>query len=130
MPIELPPVLAMWAGLLILPLLPKSFRPIAFLAFPLAALTLVLTIPVGTIVAMPFANYELIVLQVTPLSRVFGIIFSLIAFVGGAYSLHMRETGQQCAALLYAGGALGVTFCGIFLHSSSAGKSWPPAPPI
>ena len=114
MPIELPPVLAMWVGLLILPFLPKNFRPIAFLAFPLAALTLVLTIPVGTIVAMPFANYELIVLQVTPLSRIFGIIFALIAFVGGVYSLHMRETGQQCAALLYAGGALGVTFCGDF----------------
>ncbi len=114
MPIELPPVLAMWAGFIILPLLPQKIRPAAFLAFPLAALFLVLTIPLGTVVTIPFANYELVVLQVTKLSRAFGIIFALIAFLGGIYSLHMRETGQQMAALLYAGGALGVTFCGDF----------------
>jgi multicomponent Na+:H+ antiporter subunit D len=114
MPIELPPVLAMWAGFIILPLLPQKIRPAAFPVFPLAALLLVLTIPLGTVVTIPFAHYELVILQVTQLSRAFGIIFALIAFLGGIYSLHMRETGQQMAALLYAGGALGVTFCGDF----------------
>ncbi|GAB6061096.1 Na(+)/H(+) antiporter subunit D [Desulfonatronum parangueonense] len=114
MPIELPPVLVMWLGLLILPLLPKNFRPAAFLAFPFAALILVLTIPLGTVVTMPFATYELVVLEVTQISRVFGIIFALIAFLCGVYALHMRDTGQQAAALLYSGGALGVTFCGDF----------------
>ena len=112
--IELPPVFAMWLGLLILPLLPQKTRSAAFLAFPLAALILVLTIPVGTVMTVPFVSYELVILRVTDLSRVFGIIFALIALMGGIYSLHMRETGQQCAALLYAGGALGVTFCGDF----------------
>lgn len=111
---ELPPVLPMWLGLILLPLLPQRFRPAAFVVFPLAALALVLTTPLGTVVTLPFAHYELVVLQVTQLSRAFGIIFALIAFMGGVYSLHMRETGQQAAALLYAGGALGVTFCGDF----------------
>ncbi|SDB58904.1 multisubunit sodium/proton antiporter, MrpD subunit (TC 2.A.63.1) [Desulfonatronum thiosulfatophilum] len=114
MPIELPPVLVMWLGLVLLPLLPKNIRPAAFLAFPLAALILVLTIPLGTVVTMPFATYELVVLEVTQISRVFGIIFALIAFLCGVYALHMRDTGQQAAALLYSGGALGVTFCGDF----------------
>lgn len=114
MPIELPPVLIMWLGLLILPLLPSSLRPAAFLAFPLAALFIVLTLPLGTTLTMPFATYELVVLQVTQISRAFGIIFALIAFLCGVYALHMRETGQQAAALLYGGGALGVTFCGDF----------------
>jgi multicomponent Na+:H+ antiporter subunit D len=114
MPIELPPVVAMWLGLIILPLLPKNFRPVAFLAFPLSALILVLTTPLGSTLTLPFANFELVLLQVTQLSRAFGIIFALIALMGGIYSLHMRETGQQTAALLYAGGALGVTFCGDF----------------
>ena len=112
--IEVPPVFVMWLGLLILPLLPQKMRPAAFLAFPLSALFLVLTIPVGTVRTMPFAHYELVVLQVTLLNRVFGIIFALIALLGGIYSLHLRETGQQSAALLYAGGAFGVTFCGDF----------------
>jgi multicomponent Na+:H+ antiporter subunit D len=111
---ELPPVVVMWLGLIILPLLPRNFRPAAFLAFPLAALILVLSTPLGTTITVPFANFELVLLQVTQLSRIFGIIFALIALMGGIYSLHMRETGQQTAALLYAGGALGVTFCGDF----------------
>lgn len=111
---ELPPVVVMWLGLLILPLLPRSWRPFAFLAFPLSALILVLTLPVGTKLVVPFAHYELVLLNVTQLSRAFGIIFALIAFTGGIYSLHMKETGQQASALLYAGGALGVTFCGDF----------------
>jgi multicomponent Na+:H+ antiporter subunit D len=112
--LELPPVFAMWLGLLLLPLLPQKMRPAAFLAFPLAALILVLTLHLGTVRTIPFAHYELVILQVTQLSRVFGIIFALIALLGGIYSLHLRETGQQSAALLYAGGALGVTFCGDF----------------
>jgi formate hydrogenlyase subunit 3/multisubunit Na+/H+ antiporter MnhD subunit len=83
------------AGADLLPLLPQRFRPAAFVVFPLAALALVLTTPLGTVVTLPFAHYELVVLQVTQLSRAFGIIFALIAFMGGVYSLHMRETGQQ-----------------------------------
>ncbi len=114
MPIELPPVLAMWLGLIILPLLPASWRPVAYLAFPLTALIMVLNLPLGAKLTVPFAHFELVLLQVTQLSRVFGIIFALIALLGGLYSFHMNEKGQQAASLLYAGGALGVTFCGDF----------------
>jgi multicomponent Na+:H+ antiporter subunit D len=109
-----PPVLAMYAGALVLPLLPKSVRCWAYLLFPLAALWSVMTMPVGTQITVPFASWELVICQVTQLSRVFGIIFALIALVGGIYSLHLRDTGQQVASLLYAGGALGVTFAGDF----------------
>jgi multicomponent Na+:H+ antiporter subunit D len=111
---ELPPVLVMWLGLIILPFLPKDIRPQAFILFPLAALIMILTTPVGTEKSLHFLNYEFIIFKVTQLSRVFGIIFSLIAFLGGIYSMHIKETGQQISALIYSGGALGVTFCGDF----------------
>ncbi|WP_028574143.1 Na(+)/H(+) antiporter subunit D [Desulfonatronovibrio hydrogenovorans] len=111
---ELPPVLVMWLGLIILPFLPRDIRPKAFILFPFLALAIILTTPVGTEKTLNIFGYEFIIFKITQLSRVFGIIFALIAFLGGIYSMHMKETGQQAAALIYAGGALGVTFCGDF----------------
>src|SRR5690625_6035906 len=60
-------------------------------------------------------NYYLVLMQVDDLSRIFGIIFSITAFVAGIYAYHMKELGQQVNALLYAGRALGVTFVGDLL---------------
>ncbi|MFP4109148.1 MAG: proton-conducting transporter membrane subunit [Desulfonatronovibrio sp.] len=111
---ELPPVLVMWLGLVILPFLPRDIRPKAFILFPLAALVMILITPVGAQQTFSLLGYELVLLKVTQLSRVFGIIFALIAFMGGIYSMHMKETGQQISALIYSGGALGVTFSGDF----------------
>jgi len=108
----IPPVLFMVAGALILPLLPKNIRSGAFMVFPLAALAMTWYLPGGFMLQLPFLGYDLIICEVTRLTRIFGTIFSLIAIIGGIYSYHNRETGHQSAALLYAGGALGVTFAG------------------
>ncbi|MBD3331849.1 Na(+)/H(+) antiporter subunit D [candidate division GN15 bacterium] len=112
---EFPPVLIFWLGAVLLPLLPKNVRPWAFLAFPAASLALVLSLPIGTTLTVEFLRFELHVLEVTQLSRVFGIIFSLIGIIAGIYALHVKQTGQQVAALLYGGGALCVTFAGDYL---------------
>lgn len=112
---DLPPVLIFWLGALVLPLFPKNVRPWLFLVFPAASLVLVLGLPVGTSVTVEFLRFELHVLEVTQLSRVFGIIFSLIGVIAGIYALHIKALGQQVAALLYGGGALCVTFAGDYL---------------
>jgi multicomponent Na+:H+ antiporter subunit D len=112
---EFPPVLIFWLGALLLPLFPKNARPWIFLVFPAASLILVLSLPVGTSLTFEFLRFELHICEVTKLSRVFGIIFSLIGFIAGTYALHMNEKGQQIAALLYGGGALCVTFAGDYL---------------
>jgi len=112
---EFPPVLILWLGALLLPLFPRYIRPWLFLAFPAASLALTLSLPVGTLVTIEFLRFELHVLEVTQLGRVFGIIFSLIGVIGGIYALHMKAVGQQVAALLYGGGALAVTFAGDYL---------------
>jgi multicomponent Na+:H+ antiporter subunit D len=109
---EFPPVLLFWLGALLLPLLPRDVRPWVFLVFPAASLILVLGLPVGTSTTVEFLRFELHILEVTQLSRIFGIIFSLIGIIAGTYALHMKEVGQQVAALLYGGGALCVTFAG------------------
>ena len=111
---NIPPAFIMVAGALLLPFLPKKIRSGAFIFFTFITLVQVWTLPDGATLTAKVMNYELLLLKMTPLSRVFGIIFALIATAGGIYGFHVKETGQQCAALLYAGGALGVTFAGDF----------------
>jgi len=110
----IPPALVMLLGAFLIPLLPKKLRSVAFMFFPFAALLYVWTLPVGTTIVAQVMNYELILCRVDALSRIFGIIFAFIAFAGSLYSFHIKETFQHCAALLYAGSALGVTFAGDF----------------
>lgn len=110
--IYFPPFAYMVIGAILLPLIPQRFRSTAFLLAPLFALFVVWTSPEGIILTAPFADYTLILANVDPLSRIFGTIFSLIAIIGGIYAFNLKDAGQQVAALLYAGGALGVTFAG------------------
>lgn len=106
------PSLIMIGGAVLLTVLPAKVRPAAFIAVAVGAFVSVWNLPVGMRIEHPFMDYTLVLLNVDRLSRVFGIIFALIACAGGIYAYHMKEAGQQVAALLYAGGALGVTFAG------------------
>ncbi len=110
----IPPFVFMIAGALILPFLPVRIRSTAFLLWPALTLLMICITPEGEIIKYSLAGYTLILSNIDPLSRVFGVIFALIAFIGGVYSLNLKDTGQQVAALLYAGGAVGVTFAGDF----------------
>jgi len=110
----IPPAFAMLAGAVVLPFLPKKIRSAAFIFFAFSSLYIVWMIPEGVMAPVKVMSYSLVLGKVDALSRVFGIIFAFIATAGGIYAFHMKETGQQCAALLYAGGALGVTFAGDF----------------
>lgn len=114
MPVEMmiPPAIFMIVGALIFPVIPKNLRAGVFLIFPLISLAVIWSFPDGYIIKTSFVGYELVLCEVSRLTKIFGIIFSLIAVIGGVYSYHQKEIGQQSAALLYAGGALGVTFAG------------------
>ncbi|MEX2529254.1 MAG: Na(+)/H(+) antiporter subunit D [Gemmatimonadota bacterium] len=109
---ELPPLLPFFAGAILLPLIPRAARAWFFLLPPLAALAMLAGLEDGTILTVPFAGLELVPLRVDRLAMVFGWIFSIAAFIGGVYALHLRDTGQQIAALLYVGSALGAIFSG------------------
>lgn len=102
-------------GAMLLPFLPEKVRSSVFLLFPLASLYVVFTTPDGYSLSLDFILYELHLMEVDKLSRVFGIIFSITAFVAGVYAHHIKDLGQQINALVYAGGALGVTFAGDLL---------------
>jgi len=110
----LPPAILMIAGGIAVALLPRRLRPAVAVVVPMATLWMVCTIADGATVEVPFMGYSLVLLKVDRLSRLFGAIFAIIAAAGGIYAYHMKETGQQSAALIYGGGAIGVAFAGDF----------------
>lgn len=112
---SVPPAFVMLFGALILPLVPKNLRSAGFIVFPAATLVLLWSLPDGLTIRTDFMRYTLILCKVDSLSRIFGAIFAIVAVAGGLYAYHIKETGQQVAALLYGGSAIGVAFAGDYL---------------
>ena len=87
-----------------------------------AFLMLITLLGIGTIYFMTpgqywtynFLGVKLIFGAVDKLSIVFGWVFTIMSFIGIVYALHVNDTGQHMAALLYVAGSLGVTFAGDF----------------
>lgn len=57
-------------------------------------------------------SYQLEFMRVDKLSLLFGYIFHIASFLAIVYALHVRDTTQQVAGLLYTGSALGAVFSG------------------
>jgi len=108
------PGVTLIVGALLLSFFPKVYRSSVFLVFPVIALGFIFLLPDGYRITASLADLELVLFQVDALSRLFGIIFAATALIAGIYAWHMDDLGQQVAALVYAGGALGVTYAGDF----------------
>lgn len=108
-----PPFLVFVAGALVLPLIPNGHPRAAFsLLIPIASAWLIWTMPFGAHGVVSLAGYELTLLRVDALSRIFGLIFSLAAFLALLYAWHVKDSVQQISAMLYAGAAIGAVFAG------------------
>lgn len=71
-----------------------------------------LGVETGTVVEYQLMELTLIPYRVDELSLIFGYIFHIGAFIAVLYSLHMKDTLQHVAGLLYAGSAVGAVFAG------------------
>ena len=109
------PGLLLIFGAWALPLLKGRLKRAAMLILPGAALAICLALTPGTYGVVSFLGQEVIFGRVDRLSVVFSYVFSLMAFLGMVYALHVEDDSEHVAALTYAGGALGVTFAGDFL---------------
>lgn len=67
------------------------------------------------LVRMRFLDYELLPYRVDDLSIVFGYVFHIAAFISILFALHVKDTMQHVAGLLYAGSAVGALFAGDLL---------------
>lgn len=109
---ELSPGTILILGGTLVPLLPARLRPLLMIVLPLAAFGHLLTLPHGELGRLQVMGLSLVTLRVDKLSLLFGYVFLLAAFLGGLYALHLRDTVQHCAGLIYAGSALGAVFAG------------------
>jgi multicomponent Na+:H+ antiporter subunit D len=87
-------------------------RSVFLLAVPLVALLQVCFLELGNFYEIQVFGLNLELMRVDKLSKVFGIIFCLAAFLGNLYAWHVKDIVQQVATLLYTGSAIGAVFSG------------------
>ena len=87
-------------------------RGLFMLALPLLCAWNIWAMGFGNFAALPFFGFELELMRVDGLSRIFVLVFCLAAFLANLYAWHVRDTVQQVAALAYAGSAIGATLAG------------------
>ena len=108
----LPPGMLLVLGAALLPLVPRRARSAYLIGLPLVSAAHLWVLEDGHLWRLVFLGYELVPLRVDRLSLVFGWVFHLAALLGAIYGLHVRETLQQAAGLVYAGSAVAATFAG------------------
>ena len=109
---ELPPFVPFYIGALLVALTRGHVRLAVLLLVPVAGGLQLLGVDAGTRWELAVLDYTLTPYRVDRLSLLFGYLFHIAAFLGVLFALHVRDTGQHIAALLYAGSALGAVFAG------------------
>jgi len=109
---ELSPGQILIVGALLVPLLRGRLRAAYMLALPIIALWSLVSLPYGSFGELQLLDMSLVTLRVDKLSFVFGVIFLIAAFLGIIYALHVDDTVQHVAGLIYAGSAVGAVFAG------------------
>ena len=109
---EVSPGLILILGALIIPLLRGRLRSAYMLMLPVLAFAHLLALPHGELGKVQLFDLPLTTLRVDRLSLLFGYIFLIAALLGVIYALHVQDTLQHVAALVYAGSALGAIFAG------------------
>lgn len=82
------------------------------LTLPLACLALVWLIPIGDHMSIKFLEYSLMPVTASVEGRLFATIFCLAIFITNIYALDQKSKIEITGAFIYAGSAIGVTFCG------------------
>jgi multicomponent Na+:H+ antiporter subunit D len=109
----IPTAFIFFAAAAILLALPKGpARGILLLITPVIAAMQVWDAGFGNFAQVGFFGFELELMRLDSLSRIFTLVFCLAAFLGNLYAWHVRDTVQQVAALLYAGSAIGAALSG------------------
>ncbi|TRX56455.1 Na(+)/H(+) antiporter subunit D [Thalassomonas sp. M1454] len=113
--IDIPPFVPFFIGALLLIVSRGLLRSAIMLAIPILSALHLMMVPEGIHLQFTFLAYDLTPYRVDKLSIMFGYVFHIAALIGIIYSLHLRDTLQQVAAMMYAGSALGAVFAGDLL---------------
>ena len=107
-----PPGLVLILGAFLLPFLRGTLRNAWILLLPVFVLWLVWRVPDGPVLTFAFLDYTLTPVKGDVLSRLFGIIFTIMAFAGALFAMNQSRVVELTAAFVYAGSAIGVAFAG------------------
>ena len=113
--LELPPFVPFYIGALLSLITRGRLRSLLMLSVPILGAIHLWTVPEGVYLQFGFLGYELSPYRADKLSFVFGYVFHIAALISIVYALHVRDTVQQVAGMLYAGSALGAVFAGDLL---------------
>jgi len=108
----LPPAIILLVGAGLIALTRGYLRDAVVLLAPLATIWAVWQIPDGVTLTMSFIGYQIEPIEGSAVRRLFALIFSMMAFVGGIYALRQATRLELSAAFAYAAGAIGVAFAG------------------
>lgn len=112
---DLPPGLLMMVGALFLPLLSRRVQAWAVLVLSMTSLLIFALTPAGTYGNISLFGAELNLVRIDSISRPFGVVFHLAAIICAIYALHVRDTRQHVAGVLYAGAAIAAACAGDLL---------------
>ncbi len=107
-----PPGLILILGGLVAPLVPARLRYPLMLALPLLGIVQLLMLETGNYGQVEIFTYTLTLIRVDALSRAFGLVFYIAAFLNVIYGWNERDTVQHVSALIYAGAAIAAVFAG------------------
>ncbi len=107
-----PPGLLLVLGAVLIPILSGRLRAAWVLSLPLVTLALVASLPDGTLLSFQYLDYRVTPLKIDNLSRLFAIVFSIMAFAGALFSLNQKRVAELTAAFVYAGSAISVALAG------------------
>lgn len=109
---DLSPGLILILGAALVPLFRGHVRSAYMLLLPLLAFALTLTLPYGNHGELELFGLTLTTVRVDGFSLIFSYVFIIAAFLGIVYALHLDDTLQQIAALIYTGSAIAAVFAG------------------
>ena len=113
--LELPPFAPFFIGAIFAAFTRGALRGAIMMAIPILGAIQLSMIPEGVHLQFAFLDYHLTPFKLDKLSLMFGYVFHIAAFIAIVYSLHVRDTVQQVAAMMYAGSGLGAVFAGDLL---------------
>ncbi len=108
----LPPGLWLAGGALLIGALRGRARAAVVLVLPLVTLWSVWQVPDGVVLSREFLGLLIEPVEGSPVRRLFGVVFALMAFGGGLFAFRQASCRELAAASLYAGSAIGVCFSG------------------
>jgi len=109
---SVPPAAVMILGSLLVPLFRGRVQKAYILALPVLGCLYLLSVGEGEFGQVTLFSYHLTLVRIDGLSRLFGYLFHLAAFIGLIFSLRTKGSTEHVAALLYAGGAVGAVAAG------------------